>query len=67
MVPADLCRRVFWGINSFNDMLAATGGPKGVLADRLKWLQAVDCLHRKAEKTAASACALHLTRKSVEL
>ncbi|MCB1846545.1 MAG: helix-turn-helix transcriptional regulator [Halieaceae bacterium] len=61
-----ILQEVFWGINSFNEMLAATGVSKGVLADRLKWLQAVDCLHKKAED-GGKRMRYHLTRKSVEL
>ena len=62
-----ILQEVFWGINSFNDMLAATGVSKGVLADRLKWLQAVDCLHRKPDENGGKRMRYHLTRKSVEL
>jgi DNA-binding HxlR family transcriptional regulator len=61
-----ILQEVFWGINSFNEMLAATGVSKGVLADRLKWLQAVDCLHKKADD-GGKRMRYHLTRKSVEL
>lgn len=61
-----ILQEVFWGINSFNEMLAATGVSKGVLADRLKWLQSVDCLHKKADG-GGKRMRYHFTRKSVEL
>lgn len=62
-----ILQEVFWGINSFNDMLAATGVSKGVLADRLRWLQKVDCLHKKPDGEGGKRMRYHLTRKSVEL
>lgn len=62
-----ILQEVFWGINSFNEMLAATGVSKGVLADRLRWLQAMDCLHKKADATGGKRMRYHLTRKSIEL
>ncbi|MDP5072217.1 MAG: hypothetical protein NWQ45_15065, partial [Congregibacter sp.] len=39
-----IIQEVFWGINNFSGMLAATGASRGVLSDRLKWLQAIGCL-----------------------
>jgi DNA-binding HxlR family transcriptional regulator len=62
-----ILQEVFWGINSFNEMLAATGVSKGVLADRLRWLQAIDCLHRKSDGEGGKRMRYHLTRKSIEL
>ena len=62
-----ILQEVFWGINSFNEMLAATGVSKGVLADRLRWLQAVDCLHKKADGDGGKRMRYHLTRKSIQL
>jgi len=41
-----LIQEVFWGINHFGGMLATTGVSRGVLAQRLHWLQAVGCLRR---------------------
>ena len=48
-------------------MLAATGVSKGVLADRLRWLQQVDCLHKRADVDGGKRMRYHLTRKSIEL
>jgi DNA-binding HxlR family transcriptional regulator len=57
-------QEVFWGINTFNDMLAATGVSRGVLANRLQWLQNVDCLRKSVD---GGRPRYHLTAKSVEL
>ena len=62
-----ILQEVFWGINTFNEMLAATGVSKGVLSERLKWLQSIDCLHKKAEGEAGKRMSYHLTRKSIDL
>ena len=62
-----ILQEVFWGINSFNDMLAATGVSRGVLSERLKWLQSVDCLHKKAAGPSGKRMRYHLTRKSIDL
>jgi len=62
-----ILQEVFWGINSFNEMMAATGVSKGVLSNRLKWLQAVDCLHKKADGAGGKRMRYHLTRKSIDL
>jgi DNA-binding HxlR family transcriptional regulator len=61
-----IIQEVFWGINTFSGMLAATGASRGVLSDRLKWLQRVGCL-RKSETNAQHLAGYHLTRKSVDL
>ena len=62
-----ILQEVFWGINSFNEMLSATGASRGVLSDRLKWLQAVDCLHKKSDGKGSKRMRYHLTRKSMDL
>lgn len=62
-----ILQEVFWGINSFNEMLAATGVSRGVLSERLKWLQSVDCLHKKADDQGGKRMRYHLTRKSIDL
>ena len=62
-----IIQEVFWGINSFNDMKAAMGVSKGVLSDRLKWLQSIDCLRKEADGLGGRRMHYHLTRKSIEL
>jgi DNA-binding HxlR family transcriptional regulator len=58
-----ILQEVFWGINSFNDMMAAMGVSRGVLSNRLRWLQDVGCLR----KETAGRPRYHLTARSVEL
>ena len=60
-----IIQEVFWGINSFNDMRDAMGVSRGVLADRLKWLQQVGCLRRAGD--GGKRQRYHLTDKSIEL
>ena len=62
-----IIQEVFWGINSFNEMLDATGVSRGVLSDRLKWLQSVDCLRRANDGKGGKRMRYHLTPKSLEL
>jgi DNA-binding HxlR family transcriptional regulator len=62
-----ILQEVFWGINSFNEMLAATGVSRGVLSERLKWLQSIDCLHKKPDGDGGKRMRYHLTRKSIDL
>ena len=62
-----IIQEVFWGISSFNELMAATGVSRGVLSNRLKWLQSVDCLHRKADADGGKRMRYHLTQKSVDL
>jgi len=62
-----ILQEVFWGINSFNEMLSATGVSKGVLSERLKWLQSIDCLQKKADGGGGKRMSYHLTRKSLDL
>ena len=61
-----IIQEVLWGINSFNEMMEAMGVSRGVLSNRLKWLQEVDCLRREAP-AGSSRPVYHLTRKSIEL
>jgi DNA-binding HxlR family transcriptional regulator len=62
-----ILQEVFWGINSFNEMMAAMGVSRGVLADRLKWLQSIDCLRRDGDEGGGKRQRYHLTKKSMEL
>ena len=62
-----ILQEVFWGINSFTEMMAATGVSRGVLSDRLKWLQSVDCLRQVPERKGGKRMRYHLTSKSVDL
>ncbi len=62
-----IIQEVFWGIHSFNEMMNAMGVSKGVLSNRLQWLQSLDCLSKHAEKAGGTRMRYHLTRKSVEL
>jgi DNA-binding HxlR family transcriptional regulator len=62
-----IIQEVFWGINSFNEMMSAMGVSKGVLSDRLKWLQSIDCLSKQADSSGGKRMRYHLTRKSIEL
>jgi DNA-binding HxlR family transcriptional regulator len=38
-----ILQEIFWGINSFGDMLDATGASRGILTNRLDWLQQIGC------------------------
>ena len=58
-----ILQEVFWGINSFNEMMAAMGVSRGVLSNRLNWLQEVGCLR----KETAGRPRYHLTTRSMEL
>ncbi|MEH6588760.1 MAG: winged helix-turn-helix transcriptional regulator [Halioglobus sp.] len=60
-----ILQEVFWGINSFSEMKSAMGVSKGVLSDRLKWLQSVDCLSKQTDEGKRPR--YHLTGKSIEL
>ena len=61
-----IIQEVLWGINTFNHMMEALGVSRGVLSNRLKWLQEVGCLRRDMD-LASGRPVYHLTRKSVEL
>ena len=41
-----ILQEIFWGINTFGDMLAATGASRGILSNRLEWLQQIECLKK---------------------
>jgi DNA-binding HxlR family transcriptional regulator len=62
-----ILQEVFWGINSFNEMMAAMGVSRGVLSNRLKWLQSVGCLRRDQAGPGSGRPRYHLTAKSIEL
>jgi DNA-binding HxlR family transcriptional regulator len=62
-----IIQEVFWGINTFNGMLEATGVSRGVLSDRLKWLQQIGCLQKKRVRDGGRGGSYHLTRKSAAL
>lgn len=62
-----IIQEVLWGINSFNDMMGAMGVSRGVLSNRLRWLQEVDCLRKEVASPGATRPRYHLTAKSVEL
>ena len=62
-----IIQEVFWGINSFNEMMVATGASRGVLSNRLKWLQSMDCLSKSPDKTGGKRMCYHLTPKSMEI
>lgn len=62
-----ILQEVFWGINSFNDMMEAMGVSRGVLSNRLKWLQEVGCLRRDTGSGGGRRPVYHLTAKSVDL
>lgn len=62
-----IIQEVFWGINTFSGMLEATGVSRGVLSDRLKWLQQIGCLRKESRVAGQSSGAYHLTKKSMAL
>ena len=62
-----IIQEVFWGINTFTGMLEATGVSRGVLSDRLRWLQGVDCLRKKSKGAGQRGSSYHLTTKSLDL
>jgi len=62
-----LIGEVLWGINTFGELLSATGMSRGVLSDRLKWLENVDCLQKKFPSNNQRRPKYHLTKKSVDM
>jgi len=58
---------VLWGMHSYGELLAATGISRGVLADRLKWLESVDCLQRRFPDGNPRRPSYHMTRKSIDM
>lgn len=61
-----IIQEVFWGVNSFTGMLSAMGVSRGVLSDRLKWLQSIDALRQNPD-AGGKRMKYHLTRKSIDL
>lgn len=61
-----IIQEVFWGINSFNEMMETLGVSRGVLADRLRWLQSMDCLEKRGAGPGTRQL-YHLTEKSLDL
>ncbi len=59
-----ILQEVLWGINTFNEMMLAIGVSRGVLSNRLQWLQDVGCLRRQLH---GGRPRYHMTRKSIEL
>lgn len=62
-----ILQEVFWGINTFSAMLHETGISRGVLSNRLKWLQDLGCLRKRVAGGNHRHTTYHLTRKSVDL
>ena len=62
-----IIQEVFWGINSFTEMMAAMGVSRGVLSDRLKWLQSVECLQQVSVRQGGKRKTYRLTEKSLDL
>lgn len=62
-----IIQEVFWGINTFSGMLEATGVSRGVLSERLKWLQKIGCLRKRTSNEGRRSGEYHLTRKSIGL
>lgn len=62
-----IIEEIFWGINTFNDLQVATGASRGVLTNRLKWLQSVDCLRKMVPKENLKRPVYRLTKKSIDL
>ena len=61
-----ILQEVFWGINTFGEMLEATGASRGILSNRLAWLQEIDCIKKTVEGDARKPV-YRLTKKSVAL
>jgi DNA-binding HxlR family transcriptional regulator len=60
-----ILQEAFWGGASFGGLLAATGASRGVLANRLRWLQQVGCLRRREH--GGHRPGYRLTRKALDL
>lgn len=60
-----IIQEVLWGINTFTDMLSATGASRGVLSNRLNWLLSIDCLRKNQSNPKRPT--YHMTKKSIEL
>lgn len=61
-----ILQEIFWGINNFNGLLKASGMSRGVLSDRLKWLERIKCL-KKVTPENSRRPVYKLTAKSNEL
>ena len=61
-----ILQEIFWGINSFGDMLDATGASRGILTNRLDWLQQIGCL-KKVVGADARKPIYRMTKKSIDL
>lgn len=61
-----ILQEVFWGINTFGEMLEATGASRGILSNRLAWLQKIGCIKKTVEDDARKPV-YRLTKKSVAL
>jgi DNA-binding HxlR family transcriptional regulator len=62
-----ILQEVFWNVNTFTAMQEAMGVSRGVLADRLKWLQSIDCLQQLPERPQSKRLSYHMTQKSMDL
>lgn len=62
-----ILQEVYWNVNTFTAMKEAMGVSRGVLADRLKWLQSIDCLQQLPERPGSKRLSYHLTQKSMDL
>lgn len=62
-----ILQEIFWGVNTFNEILSASGMSRGVLSQRLKWLQEVDCLKKQPNQQGGKRSVYHLTKKSNDL
>ena len=62
-----ILQEVFLGINSFGEMVEAAGVSRGVLSNRLNWLQSVGCLRKFSDTGPQRKPHYHLTTKSIEL
>ncbi|NNC99980.1 MAG: helix-turn-helix transcriptional regulator [Gammaproteobacteria bacterium] len=62
-----ILQEIFWGVNSFNELLSVSGMSRGVLSQRLNWLQQVNCLKKLAPADNSRRPVYRLTRKSNDL
>lgn len=61
-----IIQEMFWGINTFTGLAEATGASRGVLADRLRYLQRVDCLIQVPGRDGGRRLRYRLTPKSLD-
>ena len=61
-----IIQEAFWGVKSFKDFMTSTGASRGVLSNRLKWLQSVDCL-RQHQVAGSKRLEYRLTPKTLDL